>query len=181
MKKKHLIPLIIILSLAAVVLLGRFGLKLGTWEYDTFEEFKANAYLRFTVDIPAGATDQKFYYKNIGIGKRSLYAFTLDETGYNKLIQSMVVKYNLKCDPEDDNAKYGYALYYMKKVSDVQNPDDPVNDFTLNLDYGKVTYGDISNYDIIVYSPMYSGTNSYGMIADPVTRRIVVFNIGNIR
>lgn len=181
MRKKILIPVIIILALAAVFLLGRFGMKLGTWQYDSYEEFKDNANLRFTVEIPAGATDQKFYYKNIGIGKRSLYAFTLNEAEYNKLIRSMVNKYDLECDPEDDNAKYGYAFYYMKKVNDVQHPDDPLGNFPMELDYGKVTYGDIGNYDIIIYSPMYSGTNSYGMIADPGTGRIVVYNADNIR
>lgn len=181
MNKKIAIPLIIVLALAGTFLFGRFVLRLGGWEYDSYEDFKKNAYLKLTVDIPAGATDQKFYYKNVGLGERSLYAFTLNSTDYNKFIRSMEIEHNLICDPED-YAKYGcYAEYYMKKVKDIQYPDDPIDSFPMNLDYDKVVSGDISNYDVIIYSPMYSGSTSWGMIANPGTGRIVVFSIGNIK
>ena len=176
MDKQIRIPLIIILALAGTFLFGRFVLKLGGWEYDSYEDFKKNAYLKLTVDIPAGATDQKFYYKNVGLGERSLYAFTLNRDDYNKVIRSMAAEYHL-----DSNANTGYAEYYMKKVKDIQYPDDPVDSFPMDLDYDKVLSGDISNYDVIIYSPMYSGSSSCGMIANPGTGRIVVFNIGNIK
>ena len=101
MNKKIAIPLIIVLALAGTFLFGRFVLRLGGWEYDSYEDFKKNAYLKLTVDIPAGATDQKFYYKNVGLGERSLYAFTLNNTDYNKFIRSMEAEHNLICDPED--------------------------------------------------------------------------------
>ena len=181
MDKKTRIPLIILLVIAGMFLLGRFGFNLGSREYRSYEEFRRNAYLRLTVDIPEGATDQRFFSNNSGIGKYSLYAFTLDKEGYDKFIRSMVVKYNLECSPEDDNAKYGYAQYYMKKPGDVQYPGSEGDSFPLNLKYDKVIDDNIRSYSIILFNPMYSGTSSSALVANPVTGRIVVMNKGNIR
>lgn len=181
MSKKIKIPLIIILAIAGLFLLGRFGLKLGSRQYDSYEKFRENAYLRFSVDIPAGASDQRFFTNNIGIGKYSLYAFTLDKEEYDKLISSLVAKYDLECDPEDDNAKYGSARFYMKKVSEVQNPDSYGDSFPINLKFDKVIDDDINSYDVIYFYPMYTGSSTCGLVANPDTGRIVVMNKGNIK
>ena len=42
----------------------------------------------------------------------------------------------------------------------------------------KVIDDDINDYDIIVYSPMGSGSRSHGMVVKSDTRRVVVFNYG---
>lgn len=41
MNKKILIPVIIVLAVIGIVLFGRFGMKLGEWEYDSYEEFRS--------------------------------------------------------------------------------------------------------------------------------------------
>ena len=84
MIKKIWIPLIIILVIVGLFLIGRFWFKLGSKQYDSYEKFKKEAYLRLTVDIPTGASDQKFFTNNLGIVEYSLYAFTLDKEEYDK-------------------------------------------------------------------------------------------------
>ena len=176
MSKEKKIPLIIILVAAGLFLLGRFGLKLGSWEFDSYEKFRKTAYVRFSVDIPEGAADQKFFCNNSGVRRYSLYAFTLDKDGYDKLIRSMVEKYHVESNPES-----AYAQYYLKKAGEVYNPNSVADSFPINLRYDKVINDDISSYTIILYSPMHSGSSCSAMVANPVTGRIVVMNRGNIR
>ena len=52
LKKVLKVSLISIAGLVAIILYGRFVLKLGSWQYDSFEAFKKDAFLRFVVDIP---------------------------------------------------------------------------------------------------------------------------------
>ena len=88
MSKKIWIPLLIVLVIAGLFLIGRFGLKLGSWEYDSYGEFISNSSpLRLSVSIPEGASDQRFYCNNTFIGKYSLYAFTVDKAGYDGFIR----------------------------------------------------------------------------------------------
>ena len=88
MSKKIWIPLLIVLVIAGLFLIGRFGLKLGSWEYNSYGEFISNSSpLRLSVSIPEGASDQRFYCNNTLIGKYSLYAFTVDKAGYDGFIR----------------------------------------------------------------------------------------------
>ena len=61
MSKKTLIPLIIVLAVAGAFLIGRFGLRLGSWEYNSYGEFISNSSpLRLSVSIPEGAPIKGF-------------------------------------------------------------------------------------------------------------------------
>ena len=182
LKKVLKVSLISIAGLVAIILFGRFVLKLGSWQYDSFEAFKKDAFLRFVVDIPEGATDQTFFYENIGVGKNSLYAFTLDDEAYEDFISDLEAEYDLKNVNGDENAqKYGYPKWYGMKVKDAHDDEYILDDFPIYLDFDKVTDGDVSEYEIIVYSPVGTGSVGYGVIADPATGRVVVFNKGNIK
>ena len=181
MSKKIWIPLIIILVIAGLFLIGRFGFKLGSRQYDSYEKFREEAYLKLTVDIPAGASDQRFFTNNLGLGTYSLYAFTLDKEEYDKFISSLVAKYDLKSNPEDDNARNEFAQFYLKKAGEVLDSDSYADSFPTNLRYEKVIDDDINSYDVILFYPQYSGSFTYGLFANPVTGRIVVMNKGSIR
>ena len=69
----------------------------------------------------------------------------------------------------------------MKKTGEVQNPGSYGDSFPLNLNYDKVISDDIGSYYIILLSPMYTGTSSSALVANPDTGRIVVVNIENLR
>ena len=182
MRKKPNIIVIILLSIVGIFLFGRFGLKIGNWEYDNFAEFKRNAYTRFVVDIPEGATDQKFFCRNTLFGEYSIYAFTPDKASYDKIINQYVREYNLTANPADDSNKYNsYASYYRMKVRDAHDPHNEPFDFPVDFHFEKVIKDDIRNYDIILYSPVGTGTSGYGLVVNPNTRRMVVYSEGNIR
>lgn len=182
MIKKIWIPLIIILVIAGLFLIGRFWIKLGSKQYDSYEKFKKYAYLRFTVDIPAGASDQKFFTNNLGIGGYSLYAFTLDKEEYDKFIDYMVEEYDLESNPDDEKVRRDDAQFYLKKFSEVlQDNDSYEESFPTKLKYKKVIDDDINTYDVILFYPQYSGSYSYGLFANPATGRIVVMNKYSIR
>ena len=168
MKKKVLIPVVGILCFVGLILFGRFVLKIGSRQYDSYEAFCEEAFLRFSVDIPKEAEDCRFFYQNMGIGKRSLYAFSLNEKAYRELIEGLI-------------AKYGSSQWYLMKVRDACNLEYELDNFPIHLAYDKVIDDDISDYDIILYDPVGTGTVGYGLVANPDTGRMVVFNMGNIR
>ena len=170
--------MIIVLAIAGLFLIGRFGLKLGSWEYSSYGEFISdNSNLRFSVDIPAGASNQKFYRNNTLIGSYSLYAFTLDSEGYNAFVRSIVLEYNLESGSDNGN----YSEFYMKRVSEAQIPGSYGDSFPLNLDYDKVIDDNIGSYYIILFDPMHSGSSCSALVANPDTGRIVVVNTMNLR
>ena len=172
MSKKTLIPLIIVLAVAGAFLIGRFGLKLGSWEYNSYGEFISNSSpLRLSVSIPEGASDQRFYCNNTLIGKYSLYAFTVDKAEYDQFIRSVILNYGNGV----------YSEYYLKKTGEVQNPGSYGDSFPLDLDYDKVISDNIGSYYIILFDPMHSGSSSSALVANPDTGRIVVVNIENLR
>ena len=181
MNKKILIPLIIIVILACFILLFRFGFKVGDWQYDSFSEFEKDAYIRIKADIPAGAVNQKFFYSNYLIGRRSIYAFTLDKESYDEFIGSLVKRYELEGNPSDESNNNSYSEWYLKKVSEAVNPQDPIYSFPTTLKFDKVIDDDINDYSIILFDSVGTGTSGGGIVANPNTGRIVVFNIGNVR
>lgn len=181
MNRKSRMLLIVILVVAGLFLIGRFGFKLGGSQYDSFEKFRKDAYLKLIVDIPAGASDQKFYSGNLGVAEYSLYAFTLDKDEYNRFINSMAMKYDLESNSEYDKGRNAYAEFYMKKVSDIQYSNSYGDSFPTDLKYEKVINDYISYYDVILFYPQYSGSFTYGVFANPNTGRIVVMNKGSIR
>lgn len=182
--RKKIIKTAIILVLLPVVLYftGRYWFKLGDWQYDTYEEFNEKSYNGFELDIPEGATDQKFFYRNAGLGKYSVYAFTLEKDSYDRFIGTLVEKYKLEGDPSSElNNKYGYPAWYMMKVKDATDLEYELDEFPVNLHFENVIDDDIRDYDIIVYSPMGTGTSGRAITANPDTGRIVVYSQGNIR
>lgn len=182
LRKKILIPVIVLVSLAGLVLFGRFGFKIGNWQYDSFDEFRKNAHIKLAVDIPEGATDKKFFYRNNLIGRYSIYAFTLDQEAYGTFIDSLVEEYKLEGDPADEsNNRYGYPRWYLMKVRDAKDPDYTLDDFPVDFHFEKVINDDIRDYDIIIYSPVGTGTSGFGIVANPDTGRIVVYSEGHIR
>ena len=182
--RKKIIKTAIILVLLPVVLYftGRYWFKLGGWQYDTYEEFNEKSYNGFKLDIPEGATDQKFFYRNAGFGRYSVYAFTLEKDSYDRFIGTLVEKYKLEGDPSSElNNKYGYPAWYMMKVKDATDLEYELDEFPVNLHFENVIDDDIRDYDIIVYSPMGTGTSGRAITANPDTGRIVVYSQGNIR
>ncbi len=181
-KKRAFIPTIIILCFAVAILFGRIVLKIGSWQYDSYDAFSEDAFIRFSVDIPKDAEDCRYFYQNLGIGKRSLYAFSLNENDYRKLVEELAAEYNLKKEPSDEKeAAYGYSKWYLMKVQDACSTEYELDDFPIHLAYDKVIDDDINDYDIILYNPVGTGSVGYGLVANPDTGRIVVFNAGNIR
>ena len=67
------------------------------------------------------------------------------------------------------------------KVQDACSTEYELDDFPIHLAYDKVIDDDINDYDIILYNPVGTGSVGYGLVANPDTGRIVVFNVGNIR
>jgi hypothetical protein len=74
-----------------------------------------------------------------------------------------------------------YSEYYLKKTGEVQYPGSYGDSFPLDLNYDKVIDDNIGSYYIILFTPMYSGSSSSALVANPDTGRIVVVNIENLR
>ncbi|MBP5361867.1 MAG: hypothetical protein J6Y71_02395 [Ruminococcus sp.] len=163
------------LLVSGIVLLGIFAIMMAHRQYDSFEEFRKKAYISFYVDVPENAEDIRYYSYDIVLGKYSIYAFTPDDQEYSKLLKEMTEKYDLEGKTED---KTGYRKWYLMKVRDANDPQYILDDFPTHLPFDKVIDDDINDYDIIVYSPMGSGSRSHGMVVKPDTRRVVVFNYG---
>ena len=183
MKKKTLIAIIVVVSLLVLfVLFCRFGLKIGNWQYDSYNEFSKNSYSRFSIVIPDGATDQRFFYRNILLSRYSICAFTLDKDSYDAYMDELVKEYRLEGDAEDELFnKYSYPKWYKMKVRDAANIDYELDRFPTHLLFEKVIDDDINDYDIIVYDPVGTGTFECGIVAKPDTGRVVVYSKGNVR
>ena len=150
MKKKTLIAIIVVASLLVLfVLFCRFGLKIGNWQFDSYKEFSKYSHSRFQIGIPDGATDQKFFYRNILIGRYSIYAFTLEKESYDAFIDSLVTEYRLEGDPNDESSKeYGYPKWYKMKVRDAANIEYELDRFPTHLLFEKVIDDDINDFYI---------------------------------
>jgi len=182
MRKKTLIILIVVVFIIAVIALyARFGLKVGTWKYDSFEELNSAHPVKIHVDIPVGATDQRAVYKGTGIGYSSIYSFTLNENQYQQFIKDMYDEFDIGFDPDGAHPGHGYAEWYMMNIVDAANIDNELDRFPVYLPFDEVIDENINDYVIIVYSPVGSGTIGCGIIANPDTGRIVVYSEGHIR
>ena len=181
MNKKILIPAIAAATVILIVLFGRFVLKIGTWKYDSFYELNSAHPVKIKVSIPAGATDHKALYKGTGIGYSSFYAFTLSQDEYQKFVKDIYKEYDIGDDPDGSNPGHGYAKWYLMKVRDAANIGDELDRFPVYLPFDKVIDDDINDYDIIVYSPVDTGTSGCGIVGNPNTGRIVVYGEGHIR
>ena len=89
MNKKILIPAIAVAAVILLILFGRFVLKIGIWKYDSFNELNRAHPVKIRVDIPAGAAAERAVYKGTGIGYSSIYAFTLNQSEYQKFINDI--------------------------------------------------------------------------------------------
>lgn len=179
MKKKNLIPIIIIAVILLVFVYCKFGLKIGSRHFDTYEEYTANAPVRGErIGLPEGAEDAEFFYKNSGIGYSSMYAFTLKGNNYQQFINGLVREHNLDVD---EAASHGYSRWYGMTVAESLTIDYELDRFPVNLPFDEVIHDDIKNYEIILYSPMGTGTSGSGIVANPNTGRIVVYCQGSIR
>ena len=130
--------------------------------------------MRFPVNIPENAKDQRFYYKNAGIGRFFICAFTLDKHEYNEFINPLIQEYKSKGEDY-------YPKWFLMKVRDAHDPDYSLDDFPVHLAFDKVINDNIKDYEIIQYSPVGTGTSGFGLVANPATGRIVMYREGHIR
>ena len=155
----------ILIVIVAVILLGilyvKFGMKLGSKHFKTYEEFRSYAFTRTDVGMPEGAEDAQFYFTNSLSEYCSIYAFTLKGNDYNKFINGKAVRKNTE--------------WYGKSVSEALASGSELSG---NIPFNEVISDSIYNYEFIEYTPMGSGKHGAGIAVNPNTGRIVVFTQG---
>ena len=97
----------ILIVIVAVILLGalyaKFGMKLGSKHFKSYEEFRSYAYTRTDVGLPEGAEDAEFYFTNSLSEYCSIYAFTLKGNDYKNFMNRQSKQY-LTPDNESVNS-----------------------------------------------------------------------------
>lgn len=157
-----LIPIAVVLGLAIFAFI-----KLGVKNYTTQEQFR-NAGGAILFEIPENASGCRYAaYRSTG-SKAYFYSFELDKDPFEKYIADN--------RPADEG-----EWWYGRKVKDCNDPEYGFDDFPAGLPFESVTDDPIENYEVISYSPLGIGTRSYGMVADPDTYRIVVYEFKTIR
>ena len=155
----------ILIVIVAVILLGilyvKFGMKLGSKHFKTYEDFRSYAFTRTDVGMPEGAEDAQFYFTNSLSEYCSIYAFTLKGNDYNKFINGKAVRKNTE--------------WYGKSVSEALASGSELSG---NIPFNEVISDSIYNYEFIEYTPMGSGKHGAGIAVNPNTGRIVVFTQG---
>lgn len=155
----------ILIVIAAVILLGvlyaKFGMKLGSKHFKTYQEFRSYAYTRTDVGMPEGAEDPEFYFTNSLSEYCSIYAFTLKDNDYKEFMNRQAVRKDTE--------------WYGKNVSEALADDSELSD---NIPFNEVINDSIYNYEFIEYTPMGSGKHGAGIAVNPNTGRVVVFTQG---
>ena len=159
-------------------LIIHWGFHFGSFSGRSFETYQKHAYLGFFYfDLPSGAEDFRYRYRNFGLAGTSVCAFTLQGSEYEDFLDSIdelsggkVVGYHddldytgMKVsettDIQDDNGKYiGFPCNQIKNVI-----DDDINDYTILYYYG------------------YDGTKNviHAIAVKPDTGRFVIFSHAN--
>jgi len=172
-ENKKLSPMVFIIIGIILLLIGAFVFIIiknpsTRTDFESFEEYK-NSGAMTIIDIPHNATDIRYYNRDITIGKQSIYSFVIsDDEDYNAFLKTIKEELHAESDG--------------KKVSDYLTDD--INDlykFPLHSCFNEVIDDDLKEYEVIVYSPMGSGTNTYGIVVNEETRRFVVFRFATIR
>ena len=157
----------IIIVIVAVILLGalyaKFGMKLGSKHFKSYEEFRSYAYTRTDVGLPEDAKDAEFYFTNSLSEYCSIYAFTLKGNDYKNFMNRQSVRKDTE--------------WYGKSVSEALASGSELSN---NIPFNEVINDNIYNYEFIEYSPMGSGKHGSGMAVNPNTGRIVVFTQGRM-
>ena len=155
----------ILIVIVAVILLGvlyvKFGMKLGSKHFNSYEDFRSYAYTRTDVGMPEGAEDAQFYFTNSISEYCSIYAFTLKGNDYKKFMNT--------------RSAYKNNEYYGMSVSEALASESEISK---NIPFNEVIGDSISNYEFIEYSPMGAGKHGSGMAVNPNTGRVVVFTQG---
>ena len=155
----------ILIVIVAVILLGilyvKFGMKLGSKHFKTYEEFRSYAFTRTDIGLPEGAEDPEFYFTNSLSEYCSIYAFTLKGNDYKKFMNTQAVRKNTE--------------WYGKSVSEALAADSELSG---SIPFNEVINDSIYNYEFIEYSPMGAGKHGSGMAVNPNTGRVVVFTQG---
>lgn len=155
----------ILIVIVAVILLGilyvKFGMKLGSKHFKTYEEFRSYAFTRTDIGLPEGAEDPEFYFKNELSDYCSIYAFTLKGNDYKKFMNAQAVRKDTE--------------WYGKSVSEALAAD---SELSVSIPFNEVINDSIYNYEFIEYSPMDAGKHGSGMAVNPNTGRVVVFTQG---
>ena len=155
----------IFIVIVAVILLGilyvKFGMKLGSKHFKTYEEFKSYAFTRTDIGLPEGAEDPEFYFTNELSDYCSIYAFTLKGNDYKKFISAQAVRKNTE--------------WYGKSVSEVLAADSELSG---SIPFNEVINDSIYNFEFIEYSPIGAGKHGSGIAVNPNTGRVVVFTQG---
>ncbi|MCR5209689.1 MAG: hypothetical protein K6C99_05730 [Lachnospiraceae bacterium] len=169
MKKKKKSKYTVIIILLFIVLLP-VGLRLylknkyhwGEWQYDSWDEFRNEAYFGIDYYMPEDSKDQKFYYSSDMLTSRSIYAFTLEKESYDDYIALYFAK--------------GSEDWYLKRVEDVRDPYDNSYILPVYAPFEKVIDDDIRDYQVLDYYPIGAGHSTHCLLANPVTGRIVAYH-----
>ncbi len=181
LKKLLVIVLVIAALIGGMFLFGRYVLNIGEREYDNFEDFKEEAIIKLFVDVPQNAYECEFYTNNIYIAKTSIYAFSLAGNDYDEFLEGIIEEYHLEEEESEENVgTKSYRKWYLTKVKDA-NDSYSLDNFPTNLKFNKVIDDDIEDYDIILYSPQGTGSSSYGLVVNPTTGRVVIYNFASVK
>lgn len=146
--------------------------RLGTKKYKTQERYeKADGIILY--EIPENAKDCRFAIYKFVLIKNYLYSFELDQNFFEEYIAGIVEHYELNVD--DSDKQYGYRKWYGMKVGDCNDPDYTLDDFPVNIQFDAVIDDAIEDYEVILYSPYGSSSNSYAIVVNRNTNRVVVY------
>ncbi len=158
---------------AAIWMIGRLGVKIGSFRGNSFEKYRNLTNHTLLTELPEKATDFKFQCANLVLGAYNSAAFTLSDNEYEKYIQTL----NLRGKDEYD--EYNFT---GKKVKDTEGCYDrygtyrglPVKKFKY------VTEDDIREYTILYYeSYQGAGSKTYAIMGNSKTGRIVYWFSGS--
>lgn len=169
MKKRR--PFIIA---AAVILgIGLLGYS-GRLRQYTSEAAFTEAGGKLVHPIPAQAENCRFAYKNVLIGKHSVYDFTLSAEDAEAYEAELIAQYNLNSTDEKD-LQYGYAHWYGKTAAACAETENALDAFPLHLPFSRVTERDIASAEVLVYAPYETGSRCFGILRFPDSGEFVGF------
>ena len=175
-KKSAKIIIIILCVIFAFFCFFRFGLGLGSWRGNSFEDYRDKAYTGGTYSLsqlPKGAQDFRFQCKRYGLGAYSFAAFTLGKDDYDDFVTAVS-----EMKKPSDLDGLGFT---GKKVSETMDVYDNYGSY-IGFPKGNCDYiidDDIKEYTILYYDSYHGAGSKINAIAvNPATGRVVVVNGG---
>ena len=147
--------LLIHIAVTAVIFV-LLGFKARPQQYTSEAEFTA-AGGKLVYTIPAQAENCRFVYKNVLIGKHSVYDFTLSAEDAAAYEAALITRYNLNSTNENE-LQYSYAHWYGKTAAECAEAENDLDAFPLHLPFSQVTERDIAEAEVLVYSPCGTGS-----------------------